>query len=364
MKRIKLTHPLSALVLTAALLASGGAASASAALLTEPQLLAALAGKGAQPSLSRVAGTAGSLAASARQLCEKRDAASLEKARGAWREAFLAWRRAEPFLFGPGDKLKRPLGRWPAHELVLDAVVKSKEYGHLRGNADLRGYAGAEYLLFVPKDAAAATAALRCEHLLDVTGEIAGLTGRAQQDWQQHFGKEFVSAGDGKPFLTSSDALSLAFAEMLNVTERLLRERIGTPSGFFKTSVKPDQLEAWHSKSARDAFQATLEGLRLELLGDGTTGVAGLVAVQDGLVFRKDPALAADLVKQLDKIEKTVAGLGGRDLALPAELKQHPTLLKGLYRQIQKLQDQLVQASLVLELDVRGSAEKKGGAGI
>lgn len=359
MKRIKLSHQLSALVLTAALLASGSAASASAAPLTESQVLAALAGKGAQPSLTRVAGTAGKLDASARQLCEKRDAASLEQARGAWREAFLAWRRAETFLFGLGDKLKRPLGKWPAHEVVLDAAVKSKDFRHLRGNADLRGYAAAEYLLFVPKDAATATTAQRCDHLLDVTGEIAGLTGRAQQEWDKNFGKEFMSAGDGKPFLTPGDALSLAFAEMLNVTERLLRERIGMPSGFFKENVKPDQLEAWHSKSARDAFMATLEGFRLELMGDGTTSVARLVAAKDGLVSKKDPALAVDIGKQLDKIEKTIAGLGGRDLDLHTELKNNPTRLKGLYQQIQKLQDQLVEASLVLELDVRGSEEKK-----
>lgn len=359
MKWITVSHPLPGLVLTVALLAWGGAASAAAAPLTESQVLASLAGKGAQPSLTRMADTAGTLAASARRLCEKRDPASLEQARGAWREAFLAWRRATPFLFGPGDKLKRPLGNWPAHEAVLNAAVTSKDFRHLRGTADVRGYAAAEYLLFVPKDATTATSAERCEHLLDVTAEIAGLTGRAKQEWDKNFGKEFMAAGDGTPFLIPGDALSLAVAEMLNVTERLLRDRIGAPSGFFKENAKPDQLEAWHSRSTRDAFLATLEGLRLELVGDGTSGVARLVAVKDGLVSKKDPALAADIGKQLDKIGKTIAGLGGRDLDLHTELKNNPNKLKGLYQQIQKLQDQLVEASLVLELDVRGSGEKK-----
>lgn len=360
MKRTTSSRPLLALALAVILPASYGAADPAAAPpLAEPQVLAALARTGALPDLTRAAGTAGELAAAARQLCEKRDAASLAQARSAWREAFLAWRRADPFLFGPADKLKRSLGSWPAHEVALEAAVTQKNFRPMRSTADLRGYAAAEYLIFVPPDAAAATAAERCDHLLDVTGEIAALTGRARQEWDERFGPEFTSAGDGKPFLTPSDALGLAFGQMLDATERLLRDRVGAPSGFFVGSARPDQLEAWHSRSTRDAFAATVDALRLELVGDGKTGIAGLVAAKDGLVFKKNPALAADLGKQLDKIGQTLDGLGGRDLELHAELTRNPAKLKGLYQQLQKLQDQLVEASLVLELDVRGSSEKK-----
>lgn len=358
MKWIELSRPLSALALAAALLASGGAASAADAQLTESQVLAALARNGALPGLTRVADSAGALVASARQLCDKRDDASLEQARAAWREAFLAGRRAAPFLFGPGNKLKLPLGNWPAHAVVLDAAVKPGKFRPMRGNAEARGYAAAEYLLFAPQDAAAATAEERCEHLLDVTGEIAALAARAKREWDEGFGKAFVSAGDGKPFLIPADALSVVVAEMLNITEKTLRDRIGLPSGFFLADVKPDQLEAWHSRSTRDAFAATVEGLRVAFIGDGTTGMGALVATRDGLVSKKDPALAADIGKQLDKIDRILADLGGRDVDLHAELADKPARLKSLYQQIQKLQDQLVEASLVLELDIRGSDER------
>lgn len=359
MKRIGLSSksPLlaSALVLAGALLASGGDASAK---LTETDVLASFAAKGVRPSLAGVADTAQRLSESSRQLCEKRDAASLAGAQDAWKKAYMAWRRSAPFQFGPAGRLGRQLGK-PVHGAVLDAAVSDSGLRLQRKNPDLRGYAAVEHLLFVPGNAAAATAADRCEHLRDVTGEIVDLTARAKREWDQGFGNEFVAAGDGKPFLVPGDALSLALASALNTTETVLRDGIGFPSGFFKEAAKPDLLAAWRSNSSRDAFQWTLDGLRLALLGDGSTGIMELVATKDGLVSRKDPALAADIRRQIEKLGRTIADLGGSDLVLHAELKKNPAKLKSLYKEMQKLQDQLVQATLVLELDVRSAAERQ-----
>lgn len=359
MKRVSLPmkSPLgvSALVLIGTLLASSGAAGAKP---TESDVLVALADKGARPSLTQVADTAQKLSAATRQLCEQRDAASLGKTQDAWKEAYMAWRRAAPFLFGPADRLERQLSR-QVHAVVLDAAVSQNELSHLRKNPDARGYAAVEHLLFSPGDAAAATAADRCAHLDDVTGEIAALTGRAKDDWDQGFGKEFVAAGDGKPFLIPGDALSLVLAKSLNTTEVLLRDGISLPSGYFEVEVKPELLDAWRSNSSREAFQATLDGLGLALTGGEPASVAELIATRDGVFSKKDPALAADMRKQFVKIRKTIAGLGGPGLALHAELKNQPAKLKSLYQQIQKLQDQLVEATLVLELDVRSAVEKQ-----
>jgi hypothetical protein len=325
---------------------------------TESDVLAALVKEGVQPSLIRVANTANRLEVKVRDLCENPSTKTLEQARTAWREAYLAWRRAAPFLFGPADKLARLIGRWPVNGIVLDAAVESSDLGHILDLPDARGYAAAEHLLFAPADTSAATTAGRRAHLRNVTEEIARLTAHAMQQWEQHFAGKFVSAGDGKPFLIPADALSLILSEILNVTEQMLRDRIGVPSGFFKTEVKPESLEAWCSKNARDGFQATLEGIRQAVTGGGNSSLAMLVATKDGLVETKNPALSANIAKQMDKIEKTIAGLGGDDLMLEIELQKNPSKLKRLYKQYQKLQDQLVEASLVLELDVHKGLQK------
>lgn len=336
--------------------ATPGAASVHAVVV---DVLSSLAGKGVEPSLTQAADTARELDVSARRLCENRDSASLEQARKAWREAYLAWRRAAPFMFGSADKLKRRIAYWPVNDVVLKAAAESAEFRHLRNQPDVRGYAAAEYLLFVPGDAAGATGGECCAHLLDVTGEIADLTARAKEAWDRRLGNEFRSAGDGKPFLVPDDALSFAFAEILNVTERMLRDDIGAPSGFFvKEDVRPNRLEAWRSGTSQEAFLATVKGLRLAIIGDGEPSIANLVATRDGLVSTKDPGLAADMQRQFDKLEKTIFDLGGRDIALYTELKDNPTRLESLYTQMQKLQEQLMEASLVLELDVGTTDEK------
>lgn len=328
-----------------------------AAKPTESDVLATMVNSGVQPSLVKVASSARGLANSVEQLCKQRDTESLEQARSAWLEAYKAWRRSAPFMFGPADnqKLERRLGRWLLNEVVVEAVVTSADFSHLRNGEDVRGYAGVEYLLFVPGNAEEATTVGRCDHLLDITGEIADLTFRTRQEWEQSFGKEFVSAGDGKPFLIPGDALSMVLAETLNVTEILLRDRIGVPSSFFEGDAKPKLLEAWHSNSSTDAFQAALEGVRQVLTGGESASVANLVATRDGLVSTKNPALAADLSIQLDKVEEAIVDLGGHDMVLYKEVQVNSAKLKHLYKQIQKLQDQIIEVTLVLELDIQAS---------
>jgi predicted lipoprotein len=320
----------------------------SSTVLTESDVLKSFVDKGVYPSLSRAAETAGRLADASQNLCAYPSDKNLQLARDAWQKAYLAWRRAEPFMFGPAEKLYQRLGKWPANNVVLNAVAASAEYRYARGEADVRGFPAAEYLLFTPKNAAEATAGERCAHLNDVTREILELVRNSRQGWERGFGKSFVSAGNGQPFLVPGDALSLAVTQIVSVTEHMLRDRIGIPSGFFKGITKPESVEAWRSGSALDGFEATLEGIRLAVTGGGNTSVARLVATKDGLVESKNPTLAADIQQQIDKIEKVIAGLGDSD-----RLHRDPLKLKGLYKQIQKLQDQLIEAALVLELDVR-----------
>ena len=316
---------------------------------TESDVLSALADSGISANLGQTVDAAGRLAAAVGNLCAAPDEGRLQLARAAWRDAWLSYKRTELFLFDSGDKLTQSLGNWPVNDVMLDAVVSSEKYRHANSGTDVRGFPGSEYLLFKPKDAATATADERCNHLTDITSEITNLLSDARQEWEQTLKSKFISAGDGEPFLVPGDALSLAVVRMLNVVEHMLREGMGVPSGFFIGGVegtRPDRLEAWISKSTADGFLATLGGVRRVLM-DGSTSIADLIAMKDGLVEAKNPALVADIRKQLDKVEKTVAGLGGSE-----RIHRNTSVLKNLYKQVQKLQDQLIEAALVLELNV------------
>tara|TARA_Y100000589_G_scaffold303601_2_gene316122 strand:- start:662 stop:1777 length:1116 start_codon:yes stop_codon:yes gene_type:complete len=325
---------------------------------TESDVLVTMVDHAAQPSLDQVAQTAGQLEVKVRQLADKPTAQTLAEAQSAWRDAYLSWLKASPFRFGPSEHLERQIGRWPVNGIVLDAAVTSAELKHLLSNPELRGYAAVEHLLFAPTDITAVTAKGRLSHLLDITQEIVRLTAKAKSQWDDDYAMQFKSAGDGKPFLIPADALSLVVRKSLNITETTLRDRIGMPSGFFEAPVKPDTLEAWQSGHTKASLKAINQGLRQVLVMDGDdASLRRLIATQDGLVETKNPTLAADIAKQLDRIDKTIEGLGGDDLKLEVELASHPTKLKRLYKQFQTLQDQLVEAALVLELDVHRASD-------
>lgn len=335
---------LSALALSGALLMTGGLSIATTAVApSEAQVLATLAHTGVRATLTDLSRTGGDLASAVGTLCAQPDETTLAQAREAWRAAYLSWRRAEPFLFGPVKALglERRIGVWPPNIQVLEGAVTSSDLAPLLRTADTRGYAATEFLLFVPSDARTATADRRCAHLLDASREIAELTARAPAVWEADYERRFLAAGDGEPFLTPGDALSLPIASALNVTERMLRDRIGPASGIFEGEPDLQWLDGRHSDSARAGLGASLEGLRLMLV-EGETDIASLVATRDGVLSRRDPQLAASLERQ---IAKSIAALGEDERALPDRLKR-------LYREVERLQQQLVEVSLVLELDV------------
>jgi predicted lipoprotein len=330
---------------------------ASSALPTESEVLSSLIIGSIEPSVTKMADTAEQLEIRVHLLCEDPNAESLELARNAWRNAYLAWCQAAPFRFGPGNRLYRQIGQWFVNGVVLDAAVESTELDDLLQQVEQRGYAAVEYLLFTPPDATAATTTGRSAHLRETTEEIAKLTADVHLNWETHYADQFRSAGNGAPFLIQADALSLFLSEVLNVTEQLLRDRIGVPSGFFEGASKPDRLEAWKSHETIVGLQATLVGLQLAIKGDGEASLVDLVATKDGLVEARNPALAKAIRKQFDKIEKILTTLRDEDLTLAVRLKKNPKTMKRLYGELQDLQDDLIEASLVLELDVHSGIQ-------
>lgn len=331
-------------------------ARAQAAPATEPELLRELADGVIAPELTKAASTSQGLAEAVRDLCERKSEAGLKEAQQAWRQAYLAWRSAQPaMLQGRDYKAELLLEHWPANEAVLKGATADAELLHLLNSPDVRGFSGVEYLLFTPVSVAEATTQGRCAHLQAVVGEIANQAMANQQRWQGD-APAFVAAGDGEPYLLPGDALALVFARMINVTEEMLRDRLNTPSGFFTGESRADLLEAWHSGTSRQSFQASIDGLRRLLTGAGDGGIAALVAVKDGLVSKKNPQLAQDIRSQLERIDGRIAGLPDGD-SLHSELQRKGKLLQSLYRDIEQLQKQIIEAALSLEIDVRGPNE-------
>ena len=319
---------------------------------TETQVLQSLVSHGVNPALEQVNKTAQQLQLSAELLCKQASQDTLEQAKQDWTKAYVAWRYAAPFMFGPAASLDRYIGQWPVDKVLLDGILRSDDLQHMLENRDVRGYGAAELILFNYPTFQDVTGNHNCEHLQNVTAEISHRSLTAVTEWHE-YAKPFTSAGDGKPFLIANDALSLAFTEPLNVLERMLWNRIGIPSGFFKASSRPEMLEAWRSRNTKEAMLASLQGLQIAL-NSSDNSVINLVATQDGLVSRHDPELAEAIE---DNLAEAINGLTDIDGSIYDGLQQDNALLEDLYKQLHQLQQQLVQASLVLELDVRSHDE-------
>ncbi|WP_309386465.1 imelysin family protein [Cerasicoccus frondis] len=324
----------------------------SQAQTTESRVLATLAADAIEPMLTQAADCASQLHGGVVRLCANPTESTLREAREEWKQAYLAWNRAAVFRFGPVAILDRKINRWAVNDVVLDAAVESQGLDHLLTQAEQRGFAALEYLLFAPDNVSAATTPGRCAHLLAISAEIDHCATEAQQLWSDGFAAEFIAAGDGEPFLTTSDALSIIYVRLLNVTEHLLLDQIGLPSAFFKGAATPENLPAWRSESTIVGMQAAIDGVQLALLGNRSDSLLNLVATQDGLVEKCDPALATAIRKQLNKIQNALAKLQQSSTPIDQQLKKDPTTLKDLYGQLNKLQKQLIEGSLVLELDV------------
>lgn len=341
------------LILASTLLFASGAKAAGP---SESEVLSALTTKGIDTSFDNLTASAAALNEAAVKLCDERSDESLLAAQNLWKEAYGDWRKTAPFLVGPAANLDREVGK-PVNAIVLKAVVESEEFADLANGSDVRGYSAVEYILFTPQNASEASNALHCKHLLKSTQEIVQHTTAAKEGWEKDFREGFLNAGDGLPYLIPGDAISLVYAEILNVTETMLRDHIAIPSNFFKGKARPELLEAPYSRTSTEGFMAVLAGLRTALSEPKEANLINLIATKDGVTHEKDPKLAKAIDKQLAKTEKTLGRLLEKEEDLYTALENSPKSLKKLYSQLQKLQELLAKGLLVLELDVRQGLE-------
>ena len=319
---------------------------------TEKQVLESLWNNAAKPLFKMCVDKASELEVKVVALCDNPTDASLKSAQEAWKNAYGRWRAAEPFFFGPGSKVNHKIGHWQITDVVFDAAMSSAEYDHLLSSKEMRGFAAVEYLLFSSEDVKTVITPRKASHLKSVVKEIAQLISGVEEAWENGYAEQFISAGNGKPFLVEADALVLVLRECVNVTERILRDRIGFPSNYFKTPAKPELLEAWRSKSTCEGFWQSLDWIGTALFAGGDNSLAILAATKDGLVEKKNPVLIASLKKQLIKMKSLLKSLHTEKNDLAKFLKADALVLQDLYDEFKILQDQLVEVGLVLELDM------------
>ncbi|PIE64413.1 MAG: hypothetical protein CSA26_08635 [Desulfobacterales bacterium] len=330
-------------------------AATAGAAPTDSDVLASLSSQGITKGITELAANSQTLADKAKQYCEQKDDASLAEAREAWKKAYISWCWLSPFKIGPMKEMQlyKRIGLWRSNDIIFKGITTSPDFKAMLKAPELRGFAASEWILFASEKPSAETA---CGHLVDVASEIAELSAQAQKEWGEK-SSEFVNAGDGMPYMMESEAMSPVVAEALNTTETMLRDRIGLPSNFFKGEAKTELLEAYHSKTTGKGLQATLDGLKTVLDGGAPASILELLATKDGLVNKKNPKLAKAIRKNLDNIQKMLNKITAEKEPLAKQIADDPATMKKVYKKLQKLEEQLLELSLGLELDVKAGLE-------
>jgi predicted lipoprotein len=281
------------------------------------KVVKALAAGVIAPSFAETDTTAAALTRAAEAFAADPSAANLETMRAAWRTARLAWKRAAPFLFGPGMTLatKDAVDWFPADPKKLDELVAgmdplTPESIALLG-AKVRGFHALELLLFgaapgldpAPALAASAPAGARRRNLVvalaaDVHAQLVRLRLAWAPEGEDHLGRLTAPAQADSPYPTVKAVLDTIVNEAVTAAETATN-RLARPLGLMSGGEpRPELEESAPSDHTLDELVATVVGIRRIVTGPADPGGAPEESETRGiaaLVRAKNPALALRL---------------------------------------------------------------------
>lgn len=205
------------------------------------------------PGLAESNTTAAVLEKSIGGLCAAPDAASLESAREAWREARLAWMATSAYRVGPISELRsRAKIAYPVNSEKLEALLASGtvDLGKIDElGADLRGLGGVEYALFTPADVSALAPA-RCSYAQAAAKSVAAGTAELSDAWTKGYAKEFKASGqDAIDQLVNAALGSLAMVDDATLGESLVGVEGAAKNGLADGSAELGSVEAVWGKA-------------------------------------------------------------------------------------------------------------------
>ncbi len=307
---------------------------------------------------------AASLDAATRAASASPDAATLEGARAAWKNAIDAWQRAEVFAFGPaamtgqpgGKDLRDPIYAWPLVNRCLteQQIVDQSYAGPAFATAlvSTRGLGTAEYLLFyeafdngcaetAPINAAGTWAALgeaeiKKRRLAYAQAASADVVVRAQQlvdAWDPAKGNflgELANAGQSKVFASQQMAFNAVNGALFYADSELKDLKVGKPAGLVEGCVAVpcvQDVESPWAKRSKEHIRNNLRGLDRMVRGCGANGEG--LAFDDLLHAVGADGVAASLQTTLDASVVALDAL--REPTLEDDLVKDPAGVKRFY---------------------------------
>ena len=255
----------SRLALLATLLLSNAASAVPPAPFVSPaQWMSALGQQVLAPRYAELARSAATLAERIEVSCRAPDDATLESARGVWRQTALELRVLSALPLGPAleTRILRRLDFWPTRPAQIESSLRGKADGTLpeaRIGVTAKGLPALEYLLFDPDRVRLDADPAACAYATWLAREIASELDAIQPAWSAWI--DNLNEADAA---TEAQLLGDGVNILIGGLDTLRQKYLEKPA---RKPADKSAFDAWRSAQERAHLLAFFNGLRLGLQG-------------------------------------------------------------------------------------------------
>jgi predicted lipoprotein len=213
------------------------------------------------------------------------DAALLDSARTAWKEAALSWAALQATRLGPIADQSARIDFWPARPNLIEQGLADTERLDSNRLATLtasaaKGLPAVEWLLFSPASGGALAALQdpakgprRGAYLAAAATDIRRAAAFIEAEWKGATGSAFVDPAPSTRYPTTQMAVEELIKGLVATLEEMKNAKVLVPSGA-KTEGRPqpDLVESPYAGLSLDILRANLDGAEAAFTGQGLPG--------------------------------------------------------------------------------------------
>ncbi|AEE49622.1 imelysin family protein [Haliscomenobacter hydrossis] len=266
--------------------------------------------------------------------------AALQK---AWKDAALAWQKANGFNFGPAGEeglrkgLVEEVGTFPVSTAKIENSVSNGQWNLADFNRDARGLLAIEYLLFGENKTSIEIlnsftgVSKRAEFLDALAKDVHQRVTEINEAWKTYATEFTKNAGTDV-----GSSTSMLYNEFVRSFEALKNFKVGVPLGkrVGQTKSEPQLAEAYYSGESLSLLRAHFNAVENLWYGHASVPGASFRAYLETVVGGKE--LIASTETQLAAVRQAFEAVP----AIPSmaeQIKNSPAKLEALHTELQKL---------------------------
>jgi predicted lipoprotein len=206
----------------------------------------------------------------------------------AWKDAAMAWQKAETFEFGPAERrdLRMQVNAFPTSTTKIESAITSGADftpAYMTSlDAYAKGFPALDYLLFsmsgdnaevLSRYTTEANAAKRKQFLTAITKFINDHAASVANEWSSATGGNYINTFTSNTGTDVGSSIGYLVNQMNYHLEIVINQKIGVPAGKRSNgTIFPQRVEGLYSKTSLPLIEANLTHLHHVFLGISANG--------------------------------------------------------------------------------------------